>query len=88
LKIKSNHFAPLRLCENGRLNEGAHFSQRRKGAKAQSGKTPKTYFQEYLRSFPLFPGFNRAKFPILLLLSYCGSIGFAEKAVNQANNAF
>jgi hypothetical protein len=36
----------------------------------------------------LCPGFNRAKFPILFLLTYCGSIWFAEKSVNQANNAF
>ena len=31
--------APLRLCEN-RMNKEAHFSQRRKGAKAAKEKRP------------------------------------------------
>jgi len=32
-------FAPLRLCENRRLNEEAHLSQRRKGAAIHFSKT-------------------------------------------------
>jgi hypothetical protein len=31
-------FAPLRLCENRRLNEETYLAQRRKGAKAQRRK--------------------------------------------------
>ena len=31
---------PSRLCENRRLNEKAHFSQTRKGAKAAKGRPP------------------------------------------------
>jgi hypothetical protein len=35
LKAPFATFASLRLCENRRLKKEAHFSQRRKGAKAQ-----------------------------------------------------